>query len=36
MNNKYSKFLLLSSENSNLENFPYYWITQVHAQTVKN
>ncbi|MGE4315737.1 MarR family winged helix-turn-helix transcriptional regulator [Acinetobacter sp.] len=35
MTKKYSKFLLLSSENFDLEEFPYYWITQVHAQGVK-
>jgi hypothetical protein len=35
MTKKYSKFLLLSSENFDLKDFPYYWITQVHAQGVK-
>ncbi len=36
MTKKYSKFLLASGEAFNLEDFPYYWITQVHAQCVKN
>ncbi|MFH7767044.1 MarR family winged helix-turn-helix transcriptional regulator [Acinetobacter sp. BSP-28] len=36
MAKKYSKFLLPSGEDFNLEDFPYYWITQVHAQCVKN
>jgi len=35
MTKKYSKFLP-STENFNIENFPYYWITQVHAQYVLN
>ena len=35
MSKKYSKFLP-TSENFNLENFPFYWITQVHAQYVLN
>ena len=35
MTKKYSKFLP-SGENFNIENFPYYWITQVHAQYVLN
>ena len=36
MPKKYSRFLLLSGENFDLGDFPYYWITQVHAQSVKN
>jgi len=35
MTKKYNKFLL-STENFNLEHFPYYWVTQVHAQYVQN
>ena len=35
MTKKYSKFLP-SMENFSLDNFPYYWITQVHAQYVQN
>ena len=35
MTKKYSKFLP-SLENFSLENFPYYWVTQVHAQYVQN
>lgn len=35
MSKKYSKFLP-SAEEFNLENFPYYWVTQVHAQYVQN
>lgn len=35
MSKKYTKFLP-TSENFNIENFPYYWITQVHAQYVLN
>lgn len=35
MTKKYSKFLP-SAENFNIENFPYYWVTQVHAQYVLN
>ena len=35
MTKKYSKFLP-SGENFNIENFPYYWVTQVHAQYVLN
>jgi DNA-binding MarR family transcriptional regulator len=35
MPKKYSRFLLLSGENFDLGDFPYYWITQVHAQSVK-
>lgn len=35
MSKKYAKFL--SSDNSfNLENFPFYWVTQVNAQYVSN
>lgn len=33
MSKKYSKFLP-SSEDFSLEQFPYYWITQVHSQQV--
>ncbi|AXQ22183.1 MarR family transcriptional regulator [Acinetobacter wuhouensis] len=35
MTKKYSKFLP-NAENFNIEEFPYYWITQVHAQYVLN
>ena len=35
MTKKYSKFLP-TSEDFNLEHFPYYWVTQVHAQYVQN
>ncbi|WP_407304147.1 MarR family winged helix-turn-helix transcriptional regulator [Acinetobacter sp.] len=35
MTKKYSKFLP-SPESFSLENFPYYWVTQVHAQYVQN
>ena len=35
MTKKYSKFLPLA-EDFTLENFPYYWVTQVHAQYVQN
>jgi DNA-binding MarR family transcriptional regulator len=35
MTKKYSKFLP-TTENFNLESFPYYWVTQVHAQYVQN
>lgn len=35
MTKKYSKFLP-TTDNFNLENFPYYWITQVHSQYVLN
>ena len=35
MTKKYSKFLP-SQESFSLENFPYYWVTQVHAQYVQN
>ncbi|CAB1213206.1 MarR family winged helix-turn-helix transcriptional regulator [Acinetobacter bouvetii] len=35
MTKKYSKFLP-SGEDFKLEDFPYYWITQVHAQQVQN
>lgn len=35
MTKKYSKFLP-SAENFNIENFPYYWVTPVHAQYVLN
>ncbi len=35
MTKKYAKFLP-SSENFNLEEFPFYWVMQVHAQYVQN
>ncbi|WP_139852277.1 MarR family winged helix-turn-helix transcriptional regulator [Acinetobacter pullicarnis] len=35
MTKKFAKFLP-SAEDFNIENFPYYWITQVHAQYVLN
>ena len=35
MTKKYSKFLP-GSEDFSLENFPFYWVTQVHAQYVLN
>lgn len=35
MTKKYAKFLPCAEE-FNLENFPYYWVTQVHAQYVLN
>ena len=35
MTKKYAKFLP-AAENFNIENFPYYWITQVHSQYVLN
>lgn len=35
MSTKYSKFFSAASE-FNLDNFPYYWITQVHSQYVQN
>jgi len=35
MTKKYAKFLPCTEE-FNLENFPYYWVTQVHAQYVVN
>ena len=35
MTSKYSKFFSAASE-FNLDNFPYYWITQVHSQYVQN
>ncbi|OAL79030.1 MarR family transcriptional regulator [Acinetobacter sp. ANC 4779] len=35
MTKKFSKFLP-SMENFSLDNFPYYWVTQVHAQYVQN
>lgn len=35
MSKKYAKFLP-SSENFDLENFPFYWISQVHSQYVLN
>ena len=35
MTKKYSRFLP-GSEDFTLENFPFYWVTQVHAQYVLN
>ena len=35
MTKKYSK-CLPSADNFDLENFPYYWVSQVHAQYVQN
>ena len=35
MSKKYARFLP-STENFSLEEFPFYWITQVHAQYVLN
>ncbi|WP_180134643.1 MarR family winged helix-turn-helix transcriptional regulator [Acinetobacter sp. YH12070] len=35
MTKKYSKFLP-SIDDFSLENFPFYWVTQVHAQYVLN
>lgn len=35
MSKKYAKFLP-SSDDFSLEDFPFYWITQVHAQYVMN
>ena len=35
MSKKYAKFLP-SSDDFELENFPFYWITQVHSQYVLN
>jgi DNA-binding MarR family transcriptional regulator len=35
MSKKFSKFLP-STDHFNLEDFPYYWVTQVHAQYVLN
>lgn len=35
MSKKYAKFLP-SVENFNLQDFPFYWVTQVHAQYVLN
>ena len=35
MTKKYSKFLPCV-EDFSLDNFPYYWVTQVHAQHVQN
>jgi DNA-binding MarR family transcriptional regulator len=35
MTKKYSKFLP-GSEDFSLESFPFYWVTQVHAQYVLN
>ena len=35
MSKKYAKFLP-TSDDFNLEEFPFYWVTQVHAQYVLN
>ena len=35
MSKKYSKFLP-SADQYDIEQFPYYWVTQVHAQYVQN
>lgn len=35
MSKKYTKFLP-SSDHFNLENFPFFWVTQVHSQYVLN
>ncbi|WP_419224666.1 MarR family winged helix-turn-helix transcriptional regulator [Acinetobacter sp. A2] len=35
MSKKYSKFLP-STDHYDLKQFPYYWVTQVHAQYVQN
>lgn len=35
MSKKFSKFLP-STDHFNIEDFPYYWVTQVHAQYVLN
>jgi len=35
MTKKYSKFLP-TTDSFNLDNFPYYWVTQVHSQYVLN
>ena len=35
MTKKYSKFLP-TTDSFNLDNFPYYWVTQVHSQSVLN
>lgn len=35
MTKKYARFLP-TTESFTLEDFPYYWITQVHAQYVQN
>ena len=35
MSKKYSKFLP-SADQNDIEQFPYYWVTQVHAQYVQN
>ncbi|MCL6248137.1 MarR family winged helix-turn-helix transcriptional regulator [Acinetobacter sp. ANC 4945] len=35
MTKKYSKFLP-STDDFSLENFPFYWVTQVHSQYVLN
>lgn len=35
MSKKFAKFLP-SAENSDMENFPFFWITQVHSQYVLN
>lgn len=35
MTKKYSRFLP-SEKSFNIDNFPYYWVTQVHSQYVHN
>lgn len=35
MSKKYTKFLP-TTDNFNLENFPFFWVTQVHSQYVLN
>lgn len=35
MSKKFAKFLP-SAENSDMDNFPFFWITQVHSQYVLN
>ena len=35
MSKKYSKFLP-SADQYDIEQFPYYWVTQVHEQYVQN
>ncbi len=35
MSKRYSKFLP-SIEDFSLDNFPFYWVTQVHAQHIQN
>ena len=35
MSKKYARFLP-TNDSFNLEDFPYYWISQVHAQYIQN